>query len=205
MAGFFDFNLITDPPGDELVDEQSQLNANLDKMDSRLNQFQQQPDNTVVSPPVGTEALIGNIIRVWTGSAWRFADNPNSGWGSWATIALVAPYVHRTGFTLQYRVNTMIRKVELAGGLYAAAAQTAWPRSKVQVTANTGGIPDTYKPVNNHPQTGAAGIGTTAGQFAGARIWVESNAGNSIKLSVSYQGDDIGGNFVMLDPVRWWY
>lgn len=203
---FFDFNLMTDPPGDPLVDETLQLNANWDKLDTRLSQFQVRPNTVAAVIPVGTEAMRADgVINVWTGAAWR---NPNSipgNWGAWTTLPLLAPVVERPGFTPKYRINTIFRKVELAGGLRADVGAGAWAKAKVPVTTNAGGIPDANKPVSNGIQQGSTGISAVAGEFAGARIFIESNAGNSVLISVGYQGDNVGGNFVMLDNVKWFY
>lgn len=205
---FFTFTLMTDPPGDPLVNEDTQLNDNWDSVDTRLAQFQVKPNTIAATVPIGTEAMQNSSgsVAVHTGSGvWAFPGSIPAGWGAWTTLPLLAPVVERPSFTPKYRINTTIRKVELAGGLRADVSANPWARSKVQATANTGGIPDANKPVNNNIQQGAVGIGTTDGQFAGARIHIESNAGNSVKISVSYQGDDIGGNFVMLDNVKWFY
>lgn len=204
---FFNFNLLTDPPGDPLIDEDVYLNQNWDKLDSRLNQFQQIPNTIAATIPIGTEAFrTSGLVMVWTGSAWRNADSIPLGWSAWNLISIEpAAAVNRPGFELKYRVNTVCRKVELAGGLRATAASGPWVRGKILVTTTTGGIPAANKPVYDHIQQSATGIGTVAGQFASARIHIEANGTNSVKLFVSYQGDDIGGNFVMFDNVKWFY
>jgi hypothetical protein len=206
-VAFFDFNVFNDPPGDPLVDEAFYLNANWDKLDVRLHQFEGLP-NTITAPiPTGTEAFqnIDGQVGVWTGAVWRVPDTIPGNWSAWTTIPLLAPVVERPLFTPKYRINSAIRKVELAGGLRADVGAGPWARSKVQISANAGGIPDANKPVNNHIQQGSSGASVTVGQFAGARIHIDSNAGNSVKISVGYQGDDAGGNFVMLDQIRWFY
>lgn len=203
---FFNFNLLTDPPGDPLVDEDFAINQNMDKLDARLQQFATHPA-TIVSPPLGTEAMFGSdtVVGVWQGSAWRVCDSIPGGWGAWTVLPLLAPVVERPLFTPKYRINTVARKVELAGGLRADAAAGPWARSKVQITATTGGIPSANKPVYDSIEHQACGAGTVTAQYAGARVWIEANGTNSVKVSVSYQGDDIGGNFVMLDGCRWFY
>lgn len=207
--GFFNFNLITDPPNDEFVNEDTQLNQNLDKLDTKLALFPALP--TVITPLVmGTEVLNDSdpfpSPAVWDGTGWRYMDNDDEDFDLWQSLPLIAPITGRTGIMPRYRVNTVIRKVELAGGVLATAAAAAWSRTKVQITANTGGILDAYKPVGTQSiQQVATGAGTAAGQFASARITIEGNAGNSVKISVSYQGDNVNGNFVQLDGAGWYF
>lgn len=200
---FFNFNLITDPPADEFVDEQVHLNANMDKLDTRLNQFTFSP-NTVTSPPIGTEAFNATSVAVWTGSSWRVPDAIPNGWSAWTTIPTQAPVAERPGWTPYWRVNPTIRCVELCGGFRADSVAGPWSKTKVQVSSLTG-IPITYNPVYDSIQQIACGISSTSGQFAGARLFIEAQVTNPVKLSVAYQGDDVGGNFVMIDGVKWFY
>lgn len=204
---FFNFNLLTDPPGDPFVDEDFYWNQNMDKLDTKLAMFDSAPNTLTGSIPTGTEAIqtSGGEVRVWNGSTWRQADSIPGSWGAWTTFGLLSPVVERPLFTPKYRINSSIRRVELSGGLRADVSAGAWSRTKVQVTTNTGGIPDANKPVFDCIQQTACGIGTVTGQFAGARVFIEANAGNSVKISVGYQGDDVGGNFVMLDGIKWFY
>lgn len=202
---FFDFNYVTDPPNDELVNEQTQLNDNLDKLDSRLAQFQKGLDH-ITNPPLGTEAQLFGAVGVFTGTSWRYPVSIHNGWGSWQTLPLQSPVIARVDYTPRYKINTTIRKVILSGAVTYGPTPSMWPYSKVKITSNTGGISSFYNPVNNLAiQYVTAGAVTVDGGYAGARLFVESNGTNSVSISIHYQGDDNNGDFVSLDGVSWWF
>ena len=206
MPEFFGFNYVTDPPNDEKVNEVTQINNNLDKIDLRLNQFQQRPVNTITGPPIGTEAYAQQgAICVWTGSTWKAAEDLANAWESWNNLTLASGIVERPGFTPKFRINQKLRKVQLRGGLRADINAGPWPRSKVKVSSNSAGVSSIYKPTQNNIQQTAVGISTTANQAMSARIFVETNGSLPVAIFVGYQGDDGGGNFVVLDGISWWY
>lgn len=204
---FFDFGYVTDPPDDEFVDEATQMNTNWDNVDTRLNQFQQEETNTIADTiPVGTEALHTLRIPVWNGTGWVFESSIPLGWQPWIDLPLWDPVVERPGFTPKYRVNTTIGKVMLSGGCRSDVDAGSWPKLWYSLTLDDlTGIPPEYKPVHNCIQPTATGIGTVEGEFAFAHISIEDGSPNSVQIRALYQGDDVGGNFVMLDGVSWWY
>lgn len=206
--GIFNFNLITDPPGDEYVDEESQLNHNWDQIESGLGWLQYYN----AQPPsldVGIEALTGgNRHAVWNGSALRTPYSIPSGWTAWTTLTPVSPYVVRgAAYPFKWRRNSELRKVQVTGGIINTASAVAWPHTS-WATFLTTGIASTYQPVGGlHLQhTATSGINSTVvGEDVAASRVRARTVGATVWLEAHYMGADGGGNFLMLDRLEWYY
>jgi hypothetical protein len=91
--------------------------------------------------------------------------------------------------------------------VYVNSAQDAWNTATTyEITTDDASQTD-FAPVNGmHIQQSSAGAITTANGFASAVVTVEPKTGpNRTAVSVRYQGDAGGGNFITLDNIRWWY
>ncbi len=215
MPPYFEFTKVTDPPDDELVDSETQLNANWEDVDLKITPFNQKPaDFTGITFPKGTEAFdpehVGSEhrIAVWNGTTWARSLNHTTAWSAWDTIGIRAPVVVRTGFPPVLRVNTVARRIVLMGGVLFDAAANPWPtNTNVEITSDTAIQPE-FAPVNGgvSRMQGATGQIVTANGFASAIISAElKTAPDRVAIMVRYQGDAGGGNFVMLDGIEWWY
>lgn len=212
---YFDFELVTDPPNDETVNEATQLNDNWSELDIKLQGWNQKPSNIVAPIPVGTEALDPQHpgdeyrIAVYNGTDWIRSLNHITTWDAWANLSLRAPAVERPGFTPRIRVNQWKRQVMLSGGVLFNAAADPWPTgSDVEITADAA-IGTNRAPVPgglSYYQAATSGIVAASG-FASALIRVASEVGPPARTSIKirFQGDSGGGNFVMLDGLKWWY
>jgi hypothetical protein len=211
---YFDFNFVTDPPADETVDEQTQLNENYEDLDLKLQGWNQKPCAIVGSPPVGTEGLDPQHpgdeyrIAVYDGTNWVRSLNHVSSWGAWSNLSLRAPAVERAGFTPRIRINEWTRQVQLSGGVLLNVAADPWPTgSDVEITADAA-IANSFAPVPGGLSffEAATSAVTAASSFAAALIRISTEAGPSrTSIKVRFQGDAGGGNFVMLDRLKWWY
>lgn len=208
----FDFNYVTDPPNDELVNVQTQLNDNWMELDEKLTIYNQEPGdfgtNTI---PIGAEifdpdTVHGNTERIaaWNGSEWIRSLNHASAWTGWQAVGVRAPAVNRASLPVLANVNPIARRVILRGGITFDAAASAWPtNTNVEITDDTA-IQADLAPVHGLcVRQGATGVNTT---FAGAVVLIEpKTTPNRVAISVRYQGDSGGGNFVMLDGIGWWF
>jgi len=214
---YFDFNYVTDPPNDETVDVETQLNNNWEEVDKKTTPFNQMPadfSGIGIPIPIGTEAFdpehpgSEHRIAAWNGTTWIRSLNHAAPWSGWQTMEIRSPVVIRTGFPVRARVDAIARRVVLSGGLYFNASQDPWPTgTTVEVTTDTAmGI--SLAPVNGGIccRQAAAGAITTTNGFASAVAIIETKTSpDRTALSIRYQGDAGGGNFVMLDGVSWWF
>lgn len=206
---FFNFTLPA-ADGSSLVDEQVHLNDNWDKLDSRLTQLQSDTTNTIAAPiPVGTEALVNGDVQVWTGNAWRGPDNIPASWNAWYTLP-IAGVVARAGYEPRVRVNTMMRKTMIVGGVQYDAAASVWPAGEFQITSDTSGLDAQYAPQSGPVWAyGGASQSTSGGttDYSGSRVKIEKHPTAAIlKVTVQHQGlYDGGGNFIMLDGIGWFW
>jgi hypothetical protein len=212
---YFNFNYVTDPPNDEFVNVTTDLNDNLDEIDTKIRAFNQMPSNfTGITKPVGLEAfdesvLNPNRVSVWDGTTWRGSVSHTSTWTVWQTIPIRSPVVIRTGFPVMARVNAWRREVVLSGGVQADGVASAWTTaSNVEITTDAA-IGTSFLPANTAQMAiryGATGQITTASGFASAVVIIEKKTSpDRTAISVRYQGDAGGGNFIMLDGVSWYY
>jgi hypothetical protein len=195
-------------PNDPNVNEVTQLNNNWDLLETKLTPYIS--GGTITGIETGQEFFgAGFEYTVWNGSAGRQPDDCASSWSAWTTVPLIAPFTHRTGHTLKWRTNSLLRMVELVGSVQADAAASAWtPGSTVTITSDVAGA----IPVQNTPIGGihfgvcatALSAGTTV--VAGARIVVDKpGANNFCRLRATYMGGPGGGNFIQADQIWWWY
>lgn len=212
---YFNFQYVTDPPADELVNPVTQLNANWQDVNDKIKTFQTIP-NTIVAPPKGTEAFYPETpttdkhrIAVYDGVNWRRGLSHSSSVSAWQTVTLRAPFVARVGYTPVAKVYPNQGYVLFAGGVQNTSSAVAWDTTQsFEITSDTA-LDSTITPVNGGFSycQGAAAQVTGAGAFAGALIWAqaETTPAARVAIRVRYQGDAGGGNFVMLDGLKWWF
>jgi hypothetical protein len=216
---YFNFNYVTNPPADELVNEVTQLNNNWSEIELKTAPFNQMPANFAGVPipggiPLGTEAFDPdpadadpNRIAVWNGTIWARSINHQSAWGAWQTLGLRAPIVARPGFPPKAKIDAIARHVVLTGGVQLNATADPMGTTTYEITDDVS-IQNTLAPANGGQsrQFGAAAALTGAGTFSNAMVLIDNKTGpNRTAISVRWQGDAGGGNFVMLDGVEWWY
>ncbi|MFE1145204.1 hypothetical protein [Streptomyces rochei] len=213
---YFNFEYVTDPPNDETVDFQTQLNNNWQEVANKIEPFNQQPGSFGDIPvPVGTECFdpdpthaSWHRIAVWTGSIWARSLNHQSAWTDWQPITVRAPHVARPLYEPEAKVDAIARRVVLRGGVLFNAAADPWPTGTTYEITSDAAIQPELVPVNGGEsiQQGATGQILTAGGFAGAIIYINRNlTPDRVSINVRYQGDAGGGNFVMLDGIEWWF
>lgn len=209
---YFDLNLVTDPPNDETVNYETQLNNNWEEIADKINRFNQSPGNfSGITIPKGTEALTTDDptrVGVWNGTQWCRSLNHNAAWTNWQALGLRSPRVARTNYAPMARVDTVARHIVLQGGVLYNAAADPWPTNTTVEITDDVSIQTALAPVNGGQsiQQGATGQITTANGFASAIISISTlTSPNRVAVSVRYQGDVGGGNFVMLDGIEWWY
>lgn len=211
---YFNFNYVTDPPNDELVNVETQLNDNWEEVDAKITPFNQKPANFGNIPLIkGIEAFrpesgFEHRMSVWNGSAWYSALS-HSSWTQWQTVTIRSPVVIRTGFPVVARVSSTLNKVEVSGAVLFDVNSSAWPTTTtVEITSDTA-IQGSFAPDNPGQQIFrqmATGVVTTANGFAGAVAIVERKSNpDRTAISIRYQGDPGGGNFVALDGLNWWF
>lgn len=212
---YFNFNYVTDPPNDELVNDDTQLNANWQEVADKIDPFNHQPaEFGDIVVPVGTEAFdpenAGSDYRiaVWAGDRWVRSLNHTTTWTTWQSIAIRSPRVARPDYPVEAKIDAYARRVVLRGGVLFNAAGDAWPtNTNIEITTDTA-IQVGLAPVNggeSYQQT-ATGQITTANGFAEAIVRiVKKTTPDRTGIEIRYQGDAGGGNFVMLDGIEWWY
>jgi len=207
VATFFNFTKIIPPtPNDPLVDEVAQLNANWDHLDLRLTPLMN--GGTLTLAEAGQEYLDSNSrFAVWDGAAARVPDDIDSAWSAWANIPMLAPRAIRPSFQPKWRSNSLIRKVELSGGIQFDSSANPWTQgSSFQFNALSAGSPaNTLGPVGGkHINQCATGLTGGTSVTAGGYITIDTS-GSFVRMAAQYLGGGGGGNFVELDQVWWWY
>lgn len=205
---FFDFDPIAPPaPNDPLVDEAEQINANWDQLDAKLTPYTNL--GVILNMETGQERIdTDGRLAVHTGSGLRKSDNVDDAWSDWTAIPLIAPYVARTSLAPYWRENSLLRKVELAGGILNAAAANPWPFSLATITTDaTAGIPIAYLPFGGkHVSPCASALASAPQVVAGGYAIVDrSGANNFVRIRLQYLGGPGGGNFLQLEQIQWWY
>lgn len=204
---------MTDPPNDEAVNYQTQLNENWSEIDDKITPFNSQPANfTGIAIPVGTEAIdyvaddgVKYRVAVWDGTKWNRTLNHSFAWTPWQILPVRAPVVAKSDTPPMIRVNLVEQRVVLMGGVIYNATADAWPaNTDVEITTDTA-VESVYAPYSGlHVQQLASGVITTANSFASAVASV-SPVATRTAIKVRYQGDAGGGNFIQLDGLEWWY
>lgn len=205
---YIPFNRIQPPaPNDPLVNEQSQLNANWDLLDSKLKPYYY--GGTISNVEVGQEFFSGSNFNfaVWDGTAPVIPEAIPEGWTAWTNLPVATGRSARAGFTPQWRSNPLYRMVELSGGFLYDGASSAWPTQTLvtlnQAAANSPA--SSFAPVSGkdvQPCSVALTDGTSI--VAGGLVTIDVSGG-FVRIRGQYMGGPGGGNFFMLDSVWWWY
>lgn len=207
MADYLNFNKILPPtPNDPVVNEVTQLNNNWDLLDLKLTPLMN--GGTLTLAEVGQEYLDSNSrFAVWDGSAARVPDDIDSAWSAWTNIPMLAPRVIRPSFQPKWRSNSLLRKVELNGGIQFDASANLWTQgSSFQFNALSAGSPaNTLGPVGGkHINQCATGLTAGTSVTAGGYITIDTS-GSFVRMAAQSLGGGGGGNFIQLDQVWWWY
>lgn len=207
---YINFTKIAPPaPNDPTVNEVTQLNNNWDEMERVLST--QQGLSPVVNPEAALEVidLPNNKFRVHDGTVFNTADSIKAAWTSWNAVALLAPIVPRSGFTVRYRSNPILRRVEVHGAVQNGSTPASFGTATFTLTADTGGIPDSLKPVGSRTLAySCAGAFPISGNtVTGSRFLVSANPtpGNSVRIQGRYLGVSDGTSSLILDGIAWWY
>lgn len=213
MPPYFNFNYVTNPPSDELVDETTQLNNNWSEVDNKLDPYNKQP-TTLVSPPIGTEALYPSGVSgddsyrmaVWNGTTWSRVVNYSTVWGAWTSLGIRSPRNEHPSYPCRYRVDEVNRRVVLQGAVRYDGSSGAWPNSNVEITTDTA-LSLTYEPVGAIAiKQQATSSVVSAGGFNSAVVYVQKLTGpDRLAVNARWQGNSGGGNYVVLDGFTWWY
>lgn len=193
-------------PNDPLVNEATQLNANWDQLDSKLQPYI--AGGSITNLEAGQEFFDSNFrFAVWDGSTTRIPDDIDSAWSAWTNIPMLSPRVIRSSFQPKWRNNSLLRKVELTGGIQFDASANVWTMgSSFQFNSLAAGSPaNTLGPVGGKhiAQCAAALTGGTSVTAAG--YIVIDTSGSFVRMSAQYLGGGGGGNFLQLEQVWWWY
>lgn len=207
MADYLNFTKIAPPkPNDPVVNEATQLNANWDLLDTKLQPYI--IGGTLTLAEVGQEFFDNNFrYGVWDGAVQRIPDDIDASWSAWTALPILAPRAIRTGFTPRWRNNSILRMVELSGGVQFDGPANAWTLgSAFQINSLAAGSPTSaLAPIGGTHKSQAAGALTAgASVVAGAAITVDSSGG-FCRINAQYMGGPGGGNFIQLDQVWWWY
>jgi hypothetical protein len=208
MPPYFNFNYVTNPPNDELVNFHTQINDNWSELDNKLKPFNQ-PGGTIVAPPIGTEAPhpLSGIPSVWTGSFWQ--EPRMSFWEPWTMLPLRSPRFNIPGFPLMYSVNLAQRRGILKGRVAYDSSSSAWPQGYVEMTSDVAFGTMDFKPVNDLGiMQGATAPITGTSSYRGAVIWVQTSASPTrTSVFARFQGNDSGGspNWIDFSGFTWWF
>lgn len=193
---FFDFNYITDPPNDELVNEQTQLNDNWQKIDDRLGWMQGK--NSIVPPdankPLGLEVFTSDRHVCWSGTGFRAPTSIEQSWSAWTQITYTAPYQASAGFPVEYRTNSANRYVQMRGRIQNGATgtpfgKTAWIQvGTIAFATNTAPMFD--ESIHTQGCNGVTGSSPVGSEVAGARVRIRTNGVNPVIVEVNYMGQD---------------
>jgi hypothetical protein len=204
---YFNFNKITPAaPNDPVVNEATQINANWDQIDTKLQPYMF--GGTLTLAEAGQEYFDSNFrYAVWDGASGRVPDDIDNAWSAWTNIPMLSPRVIRTGWQPKWRSNSLLRKVELAGGVLFDASANVWTMgSSFQINQLAAGSPaNTLGPVGGkHISQCAVALSAGTSVTAGGYVTIDTS-GSFTRMAVQYLGGGGGGNFVMLDQVWWWY
>lgn len=204
---YLNFTKITPAaPNDPVVNEVTQINNNWDQLDSKLQPLD--TGGSLSSLEAGQEYLDGSFnFTVWDGAAARTPDNIEGAWSAWTNIPMLSPRVIRSGFQPKWRSNSILRKVELTGGIQFDASANPWTMgSSFQFNSLASGSPaSSLAPIGGKhiAQCAAALTGGTSVTAAGY-VTIDSSGG-FVRMSAQYLGGGGGGNFLQLEQVWWWY
>lgn len=207
---YFNLNLVTDPPNDELVNVNTQLNLNWEEIANKLDPFQKMP-TTLVNPPKGTEAYypLGSVaseherIAVYNGSVWHRCLNQTAGITTWQGINIQSPVTPRLNYPPVARVDVYHRRVELAGALTYNNANQAFPTTIIEVTTPAAISPDIAPIGGSSVHEVAAGASAS---ISAAVVSVDLlSSPTRVAIRVKHQGNSPVGGYINLDQVGWWF
>lgn len=204
---YLNFTKITPPsPNDPVVNEATQLNSNWDHLEAKLNVYVN--GGAITDVEAGQEFFDGSFnYAVWDGAATVIPDDIDAAWSAWTNIPILAPRAIRPGFQPKWRSNSLLRKVELVGGILFDGAASAWTMgASFQFNQLAAGSPaNTLGPVGGkHISQCAVALTGGTSVTAGGYVTIDTS-GSFTRMAVQYLGGGGGGNFVMLDQVWWWY
>lgn len=206
---YFSFNKITPAaPNDPVVNEATQLNANWDHLDLKLQPYML--GGTISNIETGQEFFsTGFNFAVHNGTTTVNPDDIDGAWSAWTNIPMLSPRVIRTGFQPKWRNNSLLRQVQLSGGVQFNAAADPWTLGGTfTINSDTSGaIPASMVPVGGkHVGHGATGLTSGTSIVSGAMVSIDKPGGNTFcRIFVQYMGGAGGGNFIQLEQVWWWY
>jgi len=210
---FISLNRITPAaPNDPLVNRVTHLNDNLDEINNLMDKMQTAAGTADLYANPGTNNVeTGQEIThlshkyVWTGSVWKAIVDAAAGWSSWTQVPLSANVINRTGFNLEYRTNSGLRKGELKGHIQRDAVPTAWVHNTDVVASNAVSQPIAgFTPVVEADFIIGASLPTTPStQVSSAHCKI--NGTNGWQLTVRWRGNAGSLNFICLDGCSWWY
>ena len=206
---YFTLNKITPPaPNDPNVNEVTQLNDNWDNIDLKLSPYIS--GGAMSGVQQGQEHFDSNFdFCVNDGASTIRPDDIGEGWSAWTNLPMLSPRAIRPSFTPKWRNNSLLRMVELTGGVLFDAVASAWTMgTSFIVNADAAGSPPaSMQPIGNlHISPAATGLTTGTAVVASALVRVEIPGGSTfVRIGAQYMGGPGGGNFVMLDQVWWWY
>ena len=211
----YNFDFIGAPPADDLVNEQSQLNGNLDQIENRYNFLQDIPGATFpdADKPKGLEKFREGRHAVWSGTSWRTPTAIQGLWSAWTLIGLVAPYNDAWAtFQPRYRTNGTLRLLQVRGRIRNTTSGNPMNKSAwTNFSSGASGIPLSFTPYastalwtsSTSAITGASPVGS---EIAAARLRATADA-TSVRLDFNWMGQDSAatGNYISLDGWEWWY
>lgn len=208
---YFNFNYVTNPPADELVDPEVHLNENWEELDTKLHGFNSYPSN-VITPTIGTESFYpvpgsdSGRIAAWTGTEWIRNLNHTAGFTAWQPIALRSPVVSRAGEPVPAAIiDTFARRVTCSGVVIYGAAAPSWPAGIVEITSDIA-IDNTVNPVGGRAlEIGCVGNNTGVGISAAVLYASVETTPPRVSIKAKFQGPPGGGNFISLDGFSWCY
>ncbi len=211
MADYLNFTKILPPnPNDPNVDLVNQINVNWDMIDTKLQPYISGGSLTLAEQ--GQEYFDVNFrYAVWNGSAPRLPDDIDGAWSAWTALPLSTNFVARSGFTPRWRNNSLLRMVELSGGVQYQAGAATWPAGLNSVfdglSNPAGAIPLSMVPIGGYtlaPCAAALSAGSVVVASGLVRIDIPT-LGQSLRVQAQYMGGPGGGNFLQFDQVWWWY
>jgi hypothetical protein len=206
MAYFNFTNVSPASPSDPLVNEITQINNNWDHLETKLNPYM--IGGGVSGIETGQELFDGSFrYGVWDGSTTRITDDVDAAWSAWTNIPMLAPRVIRSGYQPKWRNNSLLRKVELTGGIQFDATANPWTMgSSFQFNSLAAGSPpNTMVPIGGKHIAQAAAAQTAGTSVAAAGYITIDSSGSFVRMACQYLGGGGGGNFVQLEQVWWWY
>jgi hypothetical protein len=208
---YFNLNYVTNPPNDELVDINADLNNNWEEIGNKLHEFNTYPSN-ITAPSIGSESfypVVGSEstrMTAWTGTEWIRGINHAAGFTVWQAIDLRPPVVARTGQPVPAAIiDTYARRVTCSGVVVYGVSEPVWPTGLIEITTDLS-IATGVGPVNGRAvEIGCVGNNTISGIAAAVLVVTTETTPPRVSIKVKSQGPGGGGNFISLDGLSWSY